>query len=334
MSGTIELNRSVAIFLSNLHLHIQKLNDIEYNIMKEDGTLYKCSILPKERPEVTADRILHTLYSISFNDLVEEYIDKNAPFPYYDKSINELKKSLKRLESRNAVYNPNKHLGLDIVYSYNHSIMSARGHTYESPEDSWKDLDKRRFGVKDCLLMSDKVDSKEILYMMVKSRVAKKVYVSDPYEVKYLIQKYYKDEPTIFDPLCGYSGKMIGVCSSFKKYIGSDINETILNENSKAIVDLNLNAELKQKSVKTYEWKDKNPVLFTDIPEKDSDMWDINNNGDNLSTDDWIDLITTQCNCPHYLFVVNSTERYKQYVKETLHHKHHYGDRVKQIIYI
>lgn|SRR5574344_222037 len=334
MSGVIEINKSVAIFLSNLHLHIQKLNDIEYNIMREDGAIYKCTILPKERPEVTANRILGTLYNISFDELVEEYIDKNAPFPYSDKSFSEIKKSFRHLESRGAICNTNKHLGLDVVYFYNHSIMSATKKVYESPIDSWNNLNRRRFGIKDCLLMSYKVNSKEIFYMMLKSRLVKKVDVSDPYEMKYLVQKYYKDEHTIFDPLCGYSGKMLGVCSAFKQYIGSDINETILEENSKAISELHLDAQLYQKSVRTYKWQDRYPVLFTDIPDRDIDIWDAENNGDILTTDEWIDLILTKCNCPHYLFIVRNTEKYKKYIQESLHHKHFFGDRIRYIIYI
>ena len=59
-----------------------------------------------------------------------------------------------------------------------------------------------------------------------------------------------------------------------------------------------------------------------------------NNDEIEKSCDEWIDLCIEKHKCLKYLFVVDKTEKYKNYIVETLTNKSHFGTNNEYVIII
>ena len=115
-----------------------------------------------------------------------------------------------------------------------------------------------------------------------------------------------------------------------KKYIGQDINEKHIEESKQIIDYLNLNAAVKVQDIFVdggeYE------CLFTCPPYNLKEIW--NKNETNYNCDQWIGQCITRYDCKKYLFVVDSTERYKDYIIDEITNSSHFGTKKEYIILI
>ena len=134
----------------------------------------------------------------------------------------------------------------------------------------------------------------------------------------------------IFDPCSGYSGRMLGVCSLNKHYIGQDINDITVKESNKLITELNLNATITCKDslddCGTYD------CLFTCSPYSLKETW--NQSIEDKSCDEWIDAFIKNYKCKKYLFIVDKTEKYKNYIVEEIENKSHFSKNIEYAILI
>ena len=119
-----------------------------------------------------------------------------------------------------------------------------------------------------------------------------------------------------------------------KNYIGQDINETTINESKQIINYFNLNdkVDLKVQNIMSDNYKEYD-CLFTCPPYNLKENWN-NENQLNLSCDKWIDICLSTYNCKKYLFVVDNTEKYKNYIVEELVNKSHFGTNTEKVILI
>ena len=123
---------------------------------------------------------------------------------------------------------------------------------------------------------------------------------------------------------------MLGCCALNKKYIGQDINKKHIEESKQIIDYLNLNAAVKVQDIFVdcgeYE------CLFTCPPYNLKEIW--NENETNYSCDQWIGQCITRYDCKKYLFVVDSTERYKDYIIGEIKNNSHFGNNTEYIVLI
>ena len=127
---------------------------------------------------------------------------------------------------------------------------------------------------------------------------------------------------------------MIGTCRNGKTYIGSDLNKTHIIESKEVIRNLNLqNAKVFVQDILVINNESQYECLFTCPPYADKEQW----NGCNDTTkscDEWIDICLEKFNCKAYLFVVDTTEKYKEYVVDTIENRSHFGVNVEKVILI
>ena len=161
-------------------------------------------------------------------------------------------------------------------------------------------------------------------------KVAPCVSYFKPGLAKYLINKYLSEYNTVFDPFSGFSGRMLGTCSLGKKYIGQDINEKTVEESNNIISYFNLNASVIEKDI--FESKGEYDCLFTCPPYNNKEIW-----GDDLtdkSCDDWIDECLFRFKCRRYLFVVDNTDKYKDYIVEEISNRSHLSNGKELVVLI
>lgn len=262
---------------------------------------------------------------------IEEYLqlvqESNFPFDCY--SDTDLKKDYVNLKkSTNKVSN----IGLKLVRYFHPSIWRCNIKNHKAPIDAWYDEYIMKKVIENRLkyLKTDTLSIYNIRSGLSISRLAPKVSIFRPSLAKYLIQKYLNNYVEIFDPCAGFSGRMLGTCVLNKKYIGQDINSITIREANKLKEFLNLNAELKLKD-SIYD-KGNYECLFTCPPYTDKECW--HQDIEILSTDEWIDICLKNYNCQAYLFVVDKTEKYKDYIVEKITNNSYLSNSEELIIYI
>lgn len=153
---------------------------------------------------------------------------------------------------------------------------------------------------------------------------APKVSTFKPAAAKILIKKYLNDFDTIFDPIAGYSGRMIGTVCTGKNYIGRDINDQTINESKKCYEfikdyitkDIKVDLAVQDALLDSGEYD----CLLTCPPYGLIEEWQ-NSAGEkissSLSCDDWIDNLLERYLCKKYVFVVDGNiEKYKDYIDD------------------
>lgn len=222
-------------------------------------------------------------------------------------------------------------LGERVINQFHKSIWFAHKHNLLSPYDAWDNDKLLKQCIKNRLIyIGNDLDPSKILYGFNASRIAPKVSVFNPYLAKYLINKYFDSFDTIFDPCSGYSGRLLGTVSLGKRYIGQDINNTTVDESNELIDYFHFDAQVtccdSLLTTGTYD------CLFTCTPYNDKEFW--GNDQYNYSCDDWIDKIIKNYNCKQYMFVVDETTNYKNYIVETITNKSHLNTNTEYVIVI
>ena len=268
---------------------------------------------------------------------------KTWDFPYQNFTDEELKKEWKHLIEADG--SNNSSVSSKIIRQFHPSLYSYHLKGKISPVQYWNYL-KEDYGAyqklynnrmkyatthlvdlmrEDGLMRAETV--REGLSIM---KVAPCVSYFKPGLAKYLINKYLSEYNTVFDPFSGFSGRMLGTCSLGKKYIGQDINEKIVEESNNIISYFNLNASVIEKDI--FESKGEYDCLFTCPPYNNKEIW-----GDDLtdkSCDDWIDECLFRFKCRRYLFVVDNTDKYKDYIVEEISNRSHLSNGKELVVLI
>ena len=179
--------------------------------------------------------------------LILEEIRKDNFFPYLEVSKDKISKEYKKLcESMYDRLPEHNNSCLDIISHFHHSIYQCNVQNKPSIYDAFFN-DELLFKciMNRLLYKNERLSKKDIIQGFNVSKIAPKISIFKPSIARYLIKKYLDSYDTIFDPCCGYSGRMLGCCSLNKKYIGQDINSTTIKEANELKKELNLNAELK-----------------------------------------------------------------------------------------
>lgn len=269
------------------------------------------------------------VYDMDYNEWIKSIIGdlpKEFPFPKYDDK--RLQKDWKHLQEWE--WNKNSYVGSSIVRHFHESIWEAHVGKNISPVECWNNKELLEKTVRNRMIYSSRLSSQSIVDGFNVSKIAPKVSVFNPMLAKYLIKTYLNEFSEVFDPFSGFSGRMLGCCALGKKYVGQDINTKHVIESNRIIDYLRLNASVKEQDIfidqGNYE------CLFTCPPYGLKEIW--NEHETDYTCDMWISQCITRYDCKKYLFVVDSSERYKDYIIDEITNSSHFGNRKEYIVLI
>lgn len=180
-----------------------------------------------------------------------------------------------------------------------------------------------------------KCDGETIIQGFNVAKIAPKVSVFKPSIGRKLLKTYASDYNKIIDPFSGFSGRLIAATSLGKTYVGRDISEDHIKESKELANYLKLkNWELRVEDLLKKEGQEEADCLFTCPPYGGKEHWNKNSDEMEKPCDEWIDLCLEKYKCEKYIFVVDETKKYKDYIAETLETKTIYGDRKEYVIVI
>ena len=273
-----------------------------------------------------------SLLELDYDQWVDSIVE-NLPkdFPYYAYEESRLRKDYRKLCEYTDV-NPKGRLADSTIKNFHKSIYSAHIKDLPSPLEAWNDKDLLRKCVENRFIYSSNLSSHSVLNGFNVCKLAPKVSVFSASTAKYLIMKYLNSYSEVFDPFSGFSGRMLGTCASGKQYIGQDIDKEHVEESNEIIKFHNLNASVIEKDVLqssgSYE------CLFTCPPYADKESWGDEANQTIKSCDEWITECLQRFNCERYLFVVDETSKYSNYIVEELSNQSLFGKGKERVVLI
>ena len=269
------------------------------------------------------------VYDMDYDEWIKSIISdlpKEFPYPKYTKE--RLAKDWKHLQEWE--WNKNSYVGSSIVRHFHESIWEAHVGKNISPVECWNNKELLEKTVKNRMIYSSRLSSQSIVDGFNVCKIAPKVSVFNPMSAKYLIKTYLNEFSEVFDPFSGFSGRMLGCCALGKKYVGQDINTKHVIESNRIIDYLKLDASVKEQDI--FIDQGKYECLFTCPPYGLKEIW--NENETNYTCDMWISQCITRYDCKKYLFVVDSSERYKDYIIGKITNRSHFGNRKEYIVLI
>ena len=324
-------------------LHSQEEYDERRFLTVPDGVKYH--IIYEKEWTKSFEAMIKLLLDKSYNEFVEDMFTycRNLPdLPYVHYTDAELLKSYHQLVRLNPdKYHNNISInnreGDRIINHFHHSIYSAKCKGFKlSPYEAWYNDKLLLKIIKNRIIYINKINPNKILQGFNIAKVAKRVTVFSAGRAKLLISRYLNEFDTVFDPFSGFSGRMLGTIASGKKYIGQDLSDIHIRE-SQQIVDFlksygeSIDVELY--NINSSESKGEYPCLFTCPPYADKEQW-LGVRIDMRTCDDWIDICLKNFKCKKYLFVVDTTERYKDYITDQITNKSHMNKNQEHIVFI
>lgn len=304
-----------------------KLIEIKGGQFLEDGNL----INPYDR---NTDKIYNAKYQCIIDNNVELITDISFAKDYVDEKYTKdyVKLFLNKLDFPYLNKSLKDKSDMGLIHHFHKSIYDASVYNRISPINAWKDKNIIKKVALNRLKYIGKCRPSDILQGFNVMKIAPKVSVFNPNLASDIIKKYI-DESTIFDPFSGFSGRMIGSFRNNKEYIGQDINDEHIKESIEIRDYLNYKCKLNVQDITTDIKKTfTDTCLFTCPPYEDKEKW--NDNDISLTCDEWIDICIDKYKCDKYLFVVDNTSKYVDYVVETINNKSHFGENKELIILI
>ena len=222
-----------------------------------------------------------------------------------------------------------------IIRHFHKSIYEASRKGQKSPLEAWKNKELILKSALNRLKYVKRCTPEDVLRGFSVAKIAQRVSLFSSLLANKLIKEYLSDMNIIVDPFSGFSGRLIGAELNNKTYIGYDINEKHVQESNEIIKYLNFKKSqvfiediLKKETIEEYD------CLFTCPPYGGKEHWNENNDEIEKTCDEWIDLCLEKYKCKKYLFVVDKTEKYKNYIVEELDKKSHFGNIKEYVILI
>lgn len=224
---------------------------------------------------------------------------------------------------------------LNLIRYFHKSIYEASKKGFLSPLQAWEDKSLVQRSALNRLKYVHSCTSKDIIQGFSVARIAPKISIFKPSTAENLCRKYLKDYTEVFDPFSGFSGRLLGVTNCKKQYIGQDIHPKHVAESNEIIQYKKLQdlATVIVQDILTDEPKEFE-CLLTCPPYGGKEHWNENNDEIEKSCDEWIDICLEKYKCKRYLFVVDTTEKYKDNVIETFTNRSHFGKNHEYVILI
>jgi hypothetical protein len=221
-----------------------------------------------------------------------------------------------------------------VIQHFHKSIYEATRKNKPSPINAWNDKMLIKKAALNRLKYVGRCKLSDILQAFNVAKIAPKISVFKPSLAQNLIEKYLYSVNEVFDPFSGFSGRMIGCENTKKTYIGQDIHEGHVKESNEIIKYKNYkNSTVIVKDIFN-DFGGEYESLFTCPPYGGKEHWNKNNDEIEKTCDEWIELCLNKYKCKKYLFVVDKTEKYKNYIVETIENKSHFGSNFEYVILI
>ena len=251
------------------------------------------------------------------------------PYPEYPEKrlVNDYDKLVKLDISS---INTNCWFGLSSIKQFHKSLWDCRVGDNLSPKQAWFDDKLLKKVISNRLIYLDNLNPSNVLRGFNVSKIGPRVSIFNPVLAKYIVLKYLNEFNEVFDPFSGFSGRLLGVCSTDKKYIGQDIRtESVVESNS--IIDFhNLNASVLTKSI--FDSSGSYECLLTCPPYGSKEIYQ--NNDISKNCDEWIEECLIRFRCNKYVFVVDHVDKFKDYVVEELKYPSHFRKSSEYIVCI
>lgn len=293
-----------------------------HHFLKEDGTWcnpYKSTDEDDALFEAKHQCVLEHATIIYDNemDYMLDYFWKNrGNFPY-------LNQDLKKTSD------------MGLIQHFHKSLYDATRKGKPSPKEAWDIESLFKKCIKNRLKYVGKCGPEDILQGFNVSKIAPKVSVFSVSLAEEILKSYCTTD-NIFDPFSGFSGRLLASTNLNKSYYGQDINEDHVRESNEIIQFKNIkNAIVNTQDLLTASSKIfDNTTLFTCPPYGGKEHWNQNNDEIEKTCDEWIDICLQKYKCKEYIFVVDTTEKYKNNIIRTLSNQSHFGENNEYIIYI
>ena len=232
----------------------------------------------------------------------------------------------------NSKYVPQCKLGMSIVKNFHASIYDARVGNSVSTKEAWHDDAKLKKVIANRLIYQNTVDPNKVLQGFNISKIAPTVSLFNPVLARYLTLKYLTQYKEVFDPFSGFSGRLLGVASTGKQYTGQDISSIHVQESNSIVEFLSLQSCCSVSCNDVLQSSGSYECLITCPPYGSKETY--GSETEFKSCDEWIDECVQRFSCKAYVFVVDSTEKYNQYVTETLHNSSHFSKSNEYVVVI
>lgn len=270
--------------------------------------------------------------AFDYNEFMFDWCRKIG-FPYPSYTNKRLKHDYHNLCNYSIPkYNCHAKLGLSSIRHFHKSIYNARVGTNPSIKQAWNDDSILKKVIYNRMIYKNDVDPSKILAGFYISKVVPKVSIFNPVLARYLIQKYLNEFPIVTDPFSGFSGRLLGTTSLGKQYVGYDINENAVRESNLIIQFHNLNASVSYKDILSTRVPINCDCLLTCPPYSNKETYSTETVYH--TCDDWIDIVRAKYICKRYVFVVDCTSRYSEYVTEQIITKSYFNDISEYVIVI
>lgn len=213
----------------------------------------------------------------------------------------------------------------ELPFPYTDDVYKCHKKGQPSPIEAWNNIELRQKAIENRLKYgafgergADRITPKEVVVAFSIMKIAQKVSVFSASKAKKLTQLYLNDCNTIVDPFAGFGGRLKGVTAAGKKYTGFDIE-------IKDGIDITQRDILSDYPVEEYD------ALFTCPPYSDKEEW-LNPMNVIKSCDEWIDVCLQKFKCSKYLFVVDHTEKYSDYVVQKIQNNSTFGKGAKEYV--
>ena len=279
-----------------------------------------------ELSEETIKRIFERVLEVPYDDFVSDKLRNllATPFPFPQYQELELYRdyaSIRKAKSLKA------NSGLRVVNHFHPSIFKANTKGKPSPFEAWQDKDAIERCIHNRIIYANNLDPSTIMRGLTTSLIAPKISVFSPSTAFILARKYLQGCQTIVDPCSGFSGRLLGVSSALpgSKYIGFDINPVTVKESQTLIQSLKIsNVEVTCLDSTGISYSA--DALFTCPPYGDTENW--NQEIQNHSVEDWIEICLSRFHCKRYLIVIPSwVTEFDSFCVETISNRNHLNSK-------
>lgn len=323
------------------------LDDPDGERVREDYDEVRLHLVPKDHifhvlVESQEDRQLKELIEVleavagSLSEYDSRLFDwcRSIDFPYPEHTEKRLENDWKHLNTYfNDKYVPQCRIGSSIIKEFHHSIYHCRVRNSLSPYEGWYDDEALKKVIRNRFIYKNDVDPSKILSGFNMSKICPCVSVFNPILARYLTLKYLNEFDLVYDPFSGFSGRLLGVASTGRRYVGRDLNDLVVSE-ANQIIDF-LNLPRNRYEVRKQDIFDSNGTfqcLLTCPPYNKKEIY--NNETVFKTCDEWIDECLLRFNCKRYVFVVDTAAKYADFITEEIKSDSHFAHVTEKVVVI
>ena len=291
---------------------------VHATVLRANRLLYDFSDMVKE---------LQLPYDAFVEERMKQMRFNGFPFPEY-RNV-ELRRSYEDLcnfpgkYGTLSDYTKNAQVGMWLVHHFHSSIYRSHVVGKPSPYEAVQDDAQLRELVENHTLFRNNNDPNKLLQGFDCCEEVPKIHIFSPNHARILIQRYLSEFSTIYDPLCEFSSTLLGAVSLGKRFIGLHYSDVLINESNRLIRWLQsyypeTNAILQQAiriqamgevSCMLTRFPGSQQCIFEQSPMKNT-------------PDEFIRQFMKSTSCKRYVFVVPSTEEFRDCVVDTIPDRH------------